>query len=86
MAQHGLLVEEFVPERMKVTASTDKPGYAQGAAVPVRVQLVAGEGVFGGERVRDGVRYDPAPVDAVRLLVQFAAGPRADQALKRHGF
>jgi uncharacterized protein YfaS (alpha-2-macroglobulin family) len=45
VAQQGLLVEEFVPERMKVTASTDKPGYAQGAVVPVKVEAAY---LFGG--------------------------------------
>lgn len=48
-----------------------------------RVQLVPGEGAFGGKRVRGGVRYDPAAVDAGRLLVQFAAGPGTGQALER---
>ncbi len=45
VAQHGLQVEEFVPERMKVTASVDKPGYAQGTAVPVGVEAAY---LFGG--------------------------------------
>ena len=45
VAQHGLQVEEFVPERMKVTASTDKAGYAQGAVVPVKVEAAY---LFGG--------------------------------------
>ncbi|MDC0714676.1 MG2 domain-containing protein [Stigmatella sp. ncwal1] len=45
VAQYSLSVEEFVPERMKVTASTDKPGYAQGAPVPVKVEAAY---LFGG--------------------------------------
>lgn len=45
VAQYTLSVEEFVPERMKVTATTDKPGYAQGAPVPVKVEAAY---LFGG--------------------------------------
>ncbi|MBM7118237.1 alpha-2-macroglobulin family protein [Archangium primigenium] len=45
VATYGLNVEEFVPERMKVTASTDKPGYVQGEAVPVGVEAAY---LFGG--------------------------------------
>ncbi len=41
------------------------------------------EGAFRRERPGDGVRHDPAAVDAVRLLVQLAAGLRADQPLER---
>jgi alpha-2-macroglobulin len=45
VASYGLQVEEFVPERMKVTASVDKPGYQQGALVPVKVEAAY---LFGG--------------------------------------
>jgi uncharacterized protein YfaS (alpha-2-macroglobulin family) len=45
VARYGLQVEEFVPERMKVTASVDKPGYAQGQPVPVKVEAAY---LFGG--------------------------------------
>ena len=45
VATYGLQVEEFVPERMKVTANVDKPGYLQGAPVPVKVEAAY---LFGG--------------------------------------
>jgi alpha-2-macroglobulin len=45
VSTYGLQVEEFVPERMKVTASVDKPGYLQGAPVPVKVEAAY---LFGG--------------------------------------
>ncbi|HYI03065.1 alpha-2-macroglobulin family protein [Hyalangium sp.] len=45
VATYGLQVEEFVPERMKVTAAVDKPGYLQGAVVPVKVEAAY---LFGG--------------------------------------
>ncbi|WP_044180559.1 alpha-2-macroglobulin family protein [Hyalangium minutum] len=45
VASYGLQVEEFVPERMKVTASVDKPGYLQGSPVPVKVEAAY---LFGG--------------------------------------
>ncbi|WP_224369885.1 alpha-2-macroglobulin family protein [Hyalangium versicolor] len=45
VSTYGLQVEEFVPERMKVTASVDKPGYQQGAVVPVKVEAAY---LFGG--------------------------------------
>jgi uncharacterized protein YfaS (alpha-2-macroglobulin family) len=45
VASYGLQVEEFVPERMKVTANVDKPGYLQGANVPVKVEAAY---LFGG--------------------------------------
>ncbi|ATB37223.1 hypothetical protein CYFUS_002644 [Cystobacter fuscus] len=45
VATYGLNVEEFVPERMKVTAQADKPGYVQGQEVPVTVQAAY---LFGG--------------------------------------
>jgi uncharacterized protein YfaS (alpha-2-macroglobulin family) len=45
VATYNLQVEEFVPERMKVTASVDKPGYLQGAVVPVKVEAAY---LFGG--------------------------------------
>jgi len=45
VATYGLNVEEFVPERMKVTAQAQKPGYVQGEEVPVGVEAVY---LFGG--------------------------------------
>ncbi|MET0403592.1 MAG: MG2 domain-containing protein [Cystobacter sp.] len=45
VAVYGLNVEEFVPERMKVTAQADKPGYVQGVEVPVTVEAAY---LFGG--------------------------------------
>ncbi|WP_224247755.1 Ig-like domain-containing alpha-2-macroglobulin family protein [Hyalangium gracile] len=45
VATYGLQVEEFVPERMKVTASVDKAGYQQGSVVPVKVEAAY---LFGG--------------------------------------
>ncbi|MBN1208467.1 MAG: hypothetical protein JXB05_26640 [Myxococcaceae bacterium] len=45
VASYGVQVEEFVPERMKVTAAVDKPGYLQGAGVPVKVEAAY---LFGG--------------------------------------
>jgi hypothetical protein len=43
--RHSLLVEEFVPERMKVTVSPERPAYALGATVPL---LVEARYLFGG--------------------------------------
>ena len=45
VASYGLNVEEFVPERMKVTAHAEKPGYLQGEEVPVTVEATY---LFGG--------------------------------------
>ncbi|MCY1045141.1 MG2 domain-containing protein [Corallococcus sp. bb12-1] len=45
VASYGLSVEEFVPERMKVTAATEAPGYKQGAEIPVAVEAAY---LFGG--------------------------------------
>jgi hypothetical protein len=45
VASYGLNVEEFVPERMKVTARAEKPGYVQGEEVPVTVEAAY---LFGG--------------------------------------
>ncbi len=45
VAGYGLQVEEFVPERMKVTAQVERAGYAQGAVVPVAVEAAY---LFGG--------------------------------------
>jgi uncharacterized protein YfaS (alpha-2-macroglobulin family) len=45
VATYGLQVEEFVPERMKVTAGVDKAGYLQGEVVPVKVEAAY---LFGG--------------------------------------
>lgn len=42
---YGFNVEEFVPERMKVTASTSKPGYSIDDSVPVGVDA---KYLFGG--------------------------------------
>lgn len=45
VASYSLNVEEFVPERMKVTASTEKAGYGAREAVPVKVEATY---LFGG--------------------------------------
>ncbi|WP_309889394.1 MG2 domain-containing protein [Archangium sp.] len=45
VATYGLNVEEFVPERMKVTAKAEKAGYVQGEEVPVAVEAAY---LFGG--------------------------------------
>lgn len=45
VASYSLSVEEFVPERMKVTATTQAPGYAQGTEIPVGVEAAY---LFGG--------------------------------------
>ncbi|HYO54987.1 MG2 domain-containing protein [Archangium sp.] len=45
VATYGLNVEEFVPERMKVTARAEKPGYVQGEEVPLTVEAAY---LFGG--------------------------------------
>ena len=45
VAGDGLNVEEFVPERMKVSARMEKPGYLQGEEVPVGVEAAY---LFGG--------------------------------------
>ncbi|RKG58727.1 hypothetical protein D7X30_14090 [Corallococcus sp. AB011P] len=45
LASYAVNVEEFVPERMKVTASTTAPGYVQGTEIPVGVEAAY---LFGG--------------------------------------
>jgi alpha-2-macroglobulin len=45
LASYGFNVEEFVPERMKVTAEAKAPGYQQGTAIPVGVEAAY---LFGG--------------------------------------
>ncbi|WP_408890934.1 alpha-2-macroglobulin family protein [Myxococcus faecalis] len=45
VASYGLNVEEFVPERMKVTATAEAPGYVQGMEIPVAVEAAY---LFGG--------------------------------------
>lgn len=45
VASYGFNVEEFVPERMKVTAATESPGYLQGVEIPVAVEAAY---LFGG--------------------------------------
>jgi hypothetical protein len=45
VATYGLNVEEFVPERMKVTVKAEKPGYVHGEEVPVAVEAAY---LFGG--------------------------------------
>jgi hypothetical protein len=45
VAADGFNVEEFVPERMKVSARMEKAGYLQGEAVPVGVEAAY---LFGG--------------------------------------
>lgn len=50
--------------------------------MPDRVQLVAAEGAFGSEEAGDGMGHDPAAVDALGLLVQFAAGTGTGEPLQ----
>jgi hypothetical protein len=45
VAAYGLNVEEFVPERMRVTARAEKSGYVQGEEVPLTVEAAY---LFGG--------------------------------------
>ncbi|NTX36482.1 hypothetical protein HUA78_18735 [Myxococcus sp. CA033] len=45
VASYAFSVEEFVPERMKVTATTEAPGYVQGVELPVAVEAAY---LFGG--------------------------------------
>ncbi|PTL80538.1 Ig-like domain-containing alpha-2-macroglobulin family protein [Vitiosangium sp. GDMCC 1.1324] len=52
VASYGLNVEEFVPERMKVTATTEKPGYVQGEEVPLTVEAAY---LFGGSAEKSPV-------------------------------
>ncbi|RKG95223.1 hypothetical protein D7V97_37600, partial [Corallococcus sp. CA053C] len=62
VASYGLSVEEFVPERMKVTASTQAPGYKQGEEIPVAVEAAY---LFGGSAEGSPVemtcRLEPVP-------------------------
>ncbi len=61
VASYGLQVEEFVPERMKVTAGVDKPGYLQGSVVPVKVEAAyLFGGSAGGSPVELTCRLEPS--------------------------
>lgn len=52
VASYSLNVEEFVPERMKVAVSTDKPGYGARDEVPVKVEASY---LFGGSAEKSPV-------------------------------
>jgi len=66
VATYGLSVEEFVPERMKVTARTEKDGYVQGEEVPVAVEAAY---LFGGSA-------EGSPVEVTCRLVPSEFKPK----------
>ncbi|QSQ18707.1 DUF11 domain-containing protein [Pyxidicoccus parkwayensis] len=66
VATYGLSVEEFVPERMKVTARTEKEGYVQGEEVPVAVEAAY---LFGGSA-------EGSPVEVACRLVPSEFKPK----------
>ncbi|MFP2908241.1 alpha-2-macroglobulin family protein [Pyxidicoccus sp. 3LFB2] len=66
VATYGLSVEEFVPERMKVSARTEKDGYVQGEEVPVAVEAAY---LFGGSA-------EGSPVEVTCRLVPSEFKPK----------
>ncbi|MCP3144722.1 Ig-like domain-containing alpha-2-macroglobulin family protein [Pyxidicoccus xibeiensis] len=66
VASYGLSVEEFVPERMKVTARAEKEGYVQGEEVPVGVEAAY---LFGGSA-------EGSPVELTCRLVPSEFKPK----------
>ncbi len=74
VASYGFSVEEFVPERMKVTAAAKAPGYQQGTAIPVDVEAAY---LFGGSAEGSEVeltcRLDPV-VFAPKQNTQYTYG------------
>lgn len=66
VATYGFSVEEFVPERMKVTARTEKEGYVQGEEVPVAVEAAY---LFGGSA-------EGSPVEVTCRLVPSEFKPK----------
>lgn len=82
VARQGFNVEEFVPERMKVTTRTEKEGYLQGEEVPVGVQAAY---LFGGSAqgspVQATCRLEPASF-APEQNAQYTYGPWKQTAAK----
>ncbi|QRO00373.1 hypothetical protein JRI60_15740 [Archangium violaceum] len=74
VAAYGLNVEEFVPERMKVTARAEKPGYLQGEEVPLTVEAAY---LFGGSA-------ESSPVEVTCRLVPSVFSPK-DNAQYAYG-
>ncbi|MFP2931263.1 alpha-2-macroglobulin family protein, partial [Pyxidicoccus sp. 3LG] len=66
VATYGFSVEEFVPERMKVTAQAEKEGYVQGEEVPVGVEAAY---LFGGSA-------EGSPVELTCRLVPSEFKPK----------
>ncbi|MCY1015477.1 Ig-like domain-containing alpha-2-macroglobulin family protein [Pyxidicoccus sp. MSG2] len=66
VATYSLSVEEFVPERMKVTARTEKEGYVQGEEIPVAVEAAY---LFGGSA-------EGSPVEVTCRLVPSEFKPK----------
>ncbi|MBZ4417214.1 alpha-2-macroglobulin [Myxococcus sp. RHSTA-1-4] len=66
VATYSLSVEEFVPERMKVTARAEKEGYVQGEEVPVAVEAAY---LFGGSA-------EGSPVELTCRLVPSEFKPK----------
>ncbi|WP_426750619.1 MG2 domain-containing protein [Myxococcus sp. Y35] len=66
VASYHVSVEEFVPERMKVEARTEKPGYLQGEEIPVGVEAAY---LFGGSA-------EGSPVEVTCRLVPSAFKPK----------
>lgn len=82
VARHDFNVEEFVPERMKVTARTEREGYLQGEEVPVGVQAAY---LFGGSAqgspVQATCRLEPASFTPEQNA-QYTYGPWKQAAAK----
>lgn len=66
VATYALSVEEVVPERMKVTARTEKEGFVQGEEVPVAVEAAY---LFGGSA-------EGSPVEVTCRLVPSEFKPK----------
>ncbi len=69
VASYSVSVEEFVPERMKVEARTEKQGYLQGEEVPVGVEAAY---LFGGSA-------EGSPVEVTCRLVPSAFKPKENK-------
>ncbi len=78
---YPLNVEEFVPERMKVQAATDKPSYLLGGPVSVSVDA---RYLFGGSAegssVEVGCSLEPATFKPAKQNANFTYGPRSQRA------
>jgi uncharacterized protein YfaS (alpha-2-macroglobulin family) len=77
IGSHTFNVEEFVPERMKVEAATDRTGYLLGEAATVAVDA---RYLFGGSAGGSGVEVtcalEPASFRPAKENAQFTYGPR----------